>query len=628
VPAATNRLLALAALALAACGAPDRAPGERAPRPLTCHSAGLRCLLPWPSNAFTVADATTATGLRVRLSPESFDAPDDLAAVNHADGFSRVTPVLEGFSVAIDPASLGVGAEAAVRLVVAQPGPDFGHVVPVRLQLVRNDGAEAEESLVLAYPLVPLAPGSDYVAVVLDSLRARDGAPLAPAPEALIALGLSAPKTEEDRALARYHGPARAALAAAGLDPARVLRLWDFTTRSKDDPLRRVKAMRAAAERAEVTVTLDEVQLRTGGPVAAVVLGHLRGVPEFRGAAGRLVPGPDGLPLVQGAGDAVFRVVLPAGRGPYRVVMYGHGTAGNVRDDLFDERIAAEGVAKVGIEFAGWNGDGVFDTFTGFTHMMAGVDKSTADLAQSLANEAAIERALSGVLGDALAAPKLGDRDNPAAGRRPDAAELFWAGGSLGGTMGFVVAGASPRVRAAILNVPGAGWSHFVGESDTFQFLDRILRAAYPDLIDLRLAVAVSQLAWDDVDGANWVDESDDAAYLVQESMGDPILPNPGTELVAAAARAAHVGAVLAPVTGTTPASEAVGRSGLTQFRVAATRPLDIHGFAGKSGPAGDAAREQISAFLRSALAGSPRIEVPPLCRENTPAGSCDFGGR
>jgi hypothetical protein len=61
---------------------------------------------------------------------------------------------------------------------------------------------------------------------------------------------------------------------------------------------------------------------------------------------------------------------------------------------------------------------------------------------------------------------------------------------------------------------------------------------------------------------------------------------------------------------------------------VSATAALEIHGFAARDTPAGAAAREQITDFIRSVWSGAPRITVPAGCRANTPPGSCDFTPR
>lgn len=65
------------------------------------------------------------------------------------------------------------------------------------------------------------------------------------------------------------------------------------------------------------------------------------------------------------------------------------------------------------------------------------------------------------------------------------------------------------------------------------------------------------------------------------------------------------------------------GRTGITLYLTPYTDDDDIHGFAAKDGPAGDAAREQLEAFLQAWRVGeAPTIIVPSGC---LPDGPCDF---
>jgi hypothetical protein len=57
------------------------------------------------------------------------------------------------------------------------------------------------------------------------------------------ALGLAAPATEEQSRARAYHAPTRAMLVRAGVDLAHVSRVWDFTTRSREQPTRVLAAI-------------------------------------------------------------------------------------------------------------------------------------------------------------------------------------------------------------------------------------------------------------------------------------------------------------------------------------------------------------------------------------------------
>ncbi len=632
-------LLSLLVLLLSACGAPpkpagpiDRLPGVRAPRSAACESLdGTRCLLPWPSNTYTVADPSTATGLRVALNISSLPVLDNPASLNRADGFSVVTPLAVGFPSRVSASLSGQKGTHAVRLFQVQPGtPGFGHEVPLRLEVVSDSTSPA--AMILAWPMRPLEYATDYLALATDEIHAEDGSALEPLRTVQVALGTTPPGTDDERALAAYHAPSRALLAQVGVDATHVLRLWDFTTRSAASVSTAPRAMRVqaleAVDAGTLEVRVESATLLAQG-AALDVRGHVGGLPSFLAADGGLLAlDAQGLAVRQGVHETPFRAVLPAGDGGFPLVVFGHGTGGTVYDTAFDAEIVAAGAGKLNLEFAGWTGDTVFPTLVSFEHIYTGTDRATARLAQALADASALESSLGGQLGVALAAPTLAGKVNPAAGRHAQLDQLVYAGGSLGGTMGYAHTQNESRFHAAVLNVPGAGWTHFSFESELWGTLDEAFRGSTPSSIDRALGMAMTQTNWDQVDGAAWSAMADHPTpiYLLQESIGDPVLPNLGTELLAVSAGAVQVGKVIVPVLGVEPAPEAIGRTALTQYRVPAsvTGSLSIHGFGDGDTAAGVAARQQIAAFLASVWAGQPRIVVPPGCLANGAQG-CDF---
>jgi hypothetical protein len=610
---------------------PDRQPGVRAPLTAACGDMDTaRCLLPWPSSTFSVADKSTATGIRVQVDPSSLIAPDDPTTINLADGFSRVTPLVTAFETNVG--TLPTGADGPVRLLLAQPGAaGFASSVPLRFDVESEQIlGESPESFVFGYPLRPLAADSDYVGVVLDDLPTSGGTKPTPTRSAEVALALVAPATLAEAKLAAYHAPTRAVLAKAGIDPHHVLMVWDFTTRSVSDSQQRLNSMRqgalAAVSSGKTTVTITNVDTTLGAPIVAAIEGTLDGLPQYiDSAAGAwFTLDAQGLPKVIGTRTAPFRVVVPVGTGDYKFVMYGHGTGGDYDDTTLDAQIAGAGAAKVGIQFDGWTSEDVLTTFIGITEVFKGSAHAGGMLMQALADATAIQASLTGAIGDALSAPMIDGMPNPAAGRRPQAAGALWAGGSLGGIMSLVAVSADPSMRYGVLNVPGAAWTHFIPKSLLFTMIAGLLHGPYQGNLNALQALAMSQGDWDEIDGAPWSTElaKRDAAFLIQESIGDPVVPNPGTEMVAVVTGATQVGAILVPIAAGIPhATEVDGASGITQYHVTSSDPFDIHGFAAQNTPAGDAARSQIQAFVTSVWAGAPKITAPAGC----PNGNCDF---
>lgn len=617
--------------------APERAADDRTPLAAACETLdGSRCVLPWPSNTFARVDTRSATGLRLNVNLASLGeavaaSGDDVSALNRADGFSRITPIVAGFSPLLDAATLGSGADltgAPVRLIVAQAGAaDYGTVVPIPATSTDDPAVVGGASLLIGHPLRPLAAATDYVAVVMDSPRDIHGQAY-PVPRSVrVALGLEAAASADEARLAGYHAPTRQVLARAGIDPRHVLRVSNFTTRSAADATTRlphmIGKMREAVERGQVTVVIDSVRAGTA-PLLATVIGHLDGVPNFVSKAGVLVPDAAGLPTVHGTTSAPFRITLPSGGGDYRVIFFGHGTGGSLDDDTFDAQTAGQGVAKVSFQFDGWTDADFIPTLAGLQTLFKGADHFLALTLQSLARGAAVQAALPGVLGDALAGAMLGPTPNPAMGRRPRLDRQAYAGGSLGGTLGLVIAANLPGIDYAVLNVPGAGWSHFVPGSVIWNVPDALLASIYGSLFDSRLALAMTQTLWDEMDGAAYGDKPPKYS-LVQESIGDPVLPNLGSEILAGVVGARQLGAVLQPIPGIATATSPVRGSTITQYRVPASfSQFQIHGFVTCRNAASDAAQAQILGFLQSAWAGDPQISLPPGCSD----GSCDFSQR
>lgn len=626
---------------------PARSAGTRAPRTARCDTTDtVRCLLPWPSSAFLVRDPATPTGVRVQVELSTLAMGDLATGVNRADGFSRSTPVITAFNATVDAASLGDGVTAAMRLVVATPGEHFGEVVPLRMHAVAPEYVDETPGAIAGYPRVLLRPGTDYVVAVLDSVRSGDTRPIVRDDHAAAVLGMRPPRDLAEAEAVAYHAPSRDALRAAGVDLARVIRLWDFTTRSADDPRHLLRSMRtqmiAALAAGTARVEITDVTVRDTGFVAAVVRGAIRGLPRFTSSDNLIARDAQGgaVAVAGQSFEAPFRIAVPRGMGDYRVVLYGHGTGGNVDDASFDEPISEAGAAKVGIRFDSLTEPELLGTLAGLTTLQRGVEGVSAQLAQSAAGASAILHAVIGLdasdrplpaaanLREMLAQPMLGAAANPAAGRRPLADRLAWTGGSLGGTMGLTISSVEPRFDGAVLNVPGAAWTHYLTFASLYRAVRPGLGRNYTDDVGVYQQVAMTQNLWDEVDGAAWADVPGRArAFLLQQSMGDPVLPNAGTEFAAAAFGAVQLGAVLTPVAGAMAVEGPQTRTTLTQYRVprGVTGMFDVHGFANGRSPAGLAAREQIETYLRSVWAGTPQITLPTRCRDNTPMGSCDF---
>ncbi len=644
---ATVAGMSLLLLCLLACGepetvapatVPERSPGERAPVTRACDEQDpLRCLLPWPSSAFMEVAPATETGLRVAVDADALPVPDDPRALNRADGFSRLTPVATAIDGLLSDAGLAPypawSTDAALRIYNAEPtDPGYGQAVPLWTDVYDGSGDYDPDSILIGFPRQPLAPDAEHVVVLTDDVRLVDGGTPAQPRETAVILGIEDPTTDEEAALVAYHAPTRALITQVGLDPTHILRVWDFTTRSRDDATRRLASMvsQVADAGPTLSVELDAFSLSSDDNIAGILRGRVIGVPDFRDADGFLVLDDAGLPVPQGQTEAPFRVMLPASQGDYHVSLYGHGTGGDVTDGSFDADFASYGIAKASTEFIGWTGDELVLLFASLNAFQQGIEGSTTGLMQAVANTQAIAQVLDdGPLSDALAADSILGIDNPDAGLRPDMAVPMWTGGSLGGAMGSVVSASFPQIEYSVCNVPNGAWTHTIPGSLLYDTaVEPVLINVYDDAIDVIHQFIMSQTAWDDIDGAAWADAAldKDTMFLLQESMEDPVVPNAGTDILAMALGAKMIGPALQDIPGLDAADEVTSGAGLTQYRVPDSGVYDVHGFAARDTPAGAAAFEQIVEFALSVWEDdSPRITFPDGCADVTPAGDCDF---
>ena len=593
----------------------ERAPGERVGRLQSCDDLDpTDCLLPWPSAAFTEADASRPSGLAVQIDEAVLPVLDDLSLLEAADGFSRASPLAVGFDVALgDVGNADARTDGVLQLFVAEPDHErYGEAIAVKTEVVDGSSLDKELSLLVAEPVELMPPNAEHVAVVTDAVG------VAEVPRAVeVALDLVEPETDAEWEAWAYHAPTRLLLEDVGIDPTTVVRVWDFTTRSEEDGTRRLLHMveETAAAEDDWVVQIDSIEYPESDALEAIVEGRLTGLPGFLDETGHYVLDADRLPTITGTREARFRLTVP-NTDDYHVALYGHGTGGNVDDDAFDEELAAAGIAKLNLQFVGWTGDDVLETFFGFTAMVDGCSTSAAGLAEVLAGGTALLTAMEDQIPAALSELE----------HQPDVSEPVWVGGSLGGTTGAVFVGVEPRIETAVLNVPGAGWSHFLAKSYLYEMgLGDLMLSTYGAEWKLRIAIAMGQTAWDDADGVVWAERALEpgGVILLQESMGDPVLPNVGSELLANALGATQFSPVLEDVYGleVTDGAVTVGAA-LQQFHVPDTGPYDVHGFAARDTEAGAAALEQMTGLLESYWAGSATVSAPESCVSF----GCDFG--
>jgi hypothetical protein len=515
------------------------------------------CLLPFPNDVFTVADASTDTGRRVQLSPLAMPTnaagkPWDPAEWNRNDGFSPGSPILtrvpgldlrRTWGMANDQLtdlSRSLRPDAPIVLLDATTGKRH----PFWSELDTHAGTTDADRLLIIRPAVNLAEGHRYV-VGLRNLRDTNGEIIpAQAPFAALRDGAAAPVTSpgvEARrpAITKVLGE----LTAAGVDPRQLYLAWDFTVASERNLTERVLTMRDDAfaqlgdhDLADRVIHGDAPEIHIDTVVdhapaenratARTVTGTIT-VPNYlthevevtaedvTGLAtdeslpvavpgARLVYGPDGLPTqnpVQPTIDVPFDCHLPqpgnVPRPDHRAdgLLYGHGLLGGRGEagGSSTEDLRLRGFAVCAVDWLG----------------MATADlANVALLLTDMSSFASLpDRAQQGFvsflyLGRALAHPG-GFASLPAfqdAAGRPliRTGSVANDGNSQGAIMGGALTALAPDLTRATLGVAGMNYSTLLNRSVDWEgSYGAVAYAAYPSKIDQQLLFALIQMLWD-----------------------------------------------------------------------------------------------------------------------------------
>ncbi|MBU6317966.1 MAG: hypothetical protein KGR47_15735, partial [Acidobacteria bacterium] len=147
-----------------------------------------RCLLPFPSNAYTRLDEATPTGIRVAFPIEGMPASADGVAIdpqewNRNDGFSPNTPILTHFAD-LDTAASNLPAWTDIGASLADDSPVVlydiiaGQRVPLWAEIDSHAVQEADRLLTVR-PAVSLPEGHQFV-VAFRGLKDTSGGDIAP----------------------------------------------------------------------------------------------------------------------------------------------------------------------------------------------------------------------------------------------------------------------------------------------------------------------------------------------------------------------------------------------------------------------------------------------------------------
>ena len=485
-----------------------------------------RCLLPFPSNAYTQQDPSSDTGLRVSMPLGGLPANADGVAINplewdRNDGFSPNTPLLAFFKD-LDatksnlPVWTDIGASLDADAPIVLVDMKTGERVPLWAELDAH-ATNPDDRLLTIRPAISLPEGHTF-AVGVRGLKDSTGADIAPSTTFRVFRDNLLTTIEEIEYRRASMDEMFTALGTAGVPRSGLTLAWSFTVASTRNISERMLHIRddALAQLGDKApaYTITAVTPNTDDNIALQIQGTYT-VPNYLTGDGG--PGqsfnydgntdPNALPVQNGTVEAPFlcniSVATMNGTEPGHLVEYGHGLLGG-NDEINAGNVRAmsneHNVVHCATKWAGMSEDDIGNAAATLGEF--GNFKTMADrLQQGVLNQIFLGRLMTRAGG-------LGDDPNfHRADGSPliDTTHLDYDGNSQGGIMGLMLAAVSPDIERAVLGVPGMNYSLLLPRSVDFDDYEAVFKPAYPNDLDRTLILGATQMLWDRGEGGGYV---------------------------------------------------------------------------------------------------------------------------
>jgi hypothetical protein len=539
----------VAVVAVAACSSDTSVPVEPQCNPLGAGG----CMTPWPSSAFEIEDASSLTGRRLAIPEGTLPAGADGVATdpagwNVADGFSPAAPMVMAWKGGVSPDGLpphdnldrSLAADSSTVILDMTSGARVAHFAEVDAQADDQPDSQA----LLLRPAARLVGGHRYAVGITTRVRARDGSELEVPP------GFAALRDGKNtdhallEAMRPRFGDVLDALDAAGFPASDLVVAWDFTVASdelvhRDMTAARDRAIAALAGHPIRFTVASDAPIDDGKVIQRKITGTLD-APLFLTQGGAAGPGTtiardgDGLPALQGFYQIPFTAIVPtcaSAKAPVAMVLYGHGVLGSSSETAgsVQQTTAAElCVVLVGTDLRGMS---LLDlpAIARSLNDLTRADEVMDVVEQGIVNHIALARAMRTSFAQRLFVDAKG-------ASLVDPAKLFYYGLSQGGTMGITVMAYEPTITRAVLGA-AANYSTMLERSADWMTYRSILARAYPDPLDVTMAVGLFQMRWDKVEGAGVANTVlagtptgvPPKQLLIEIALGDEQVPNLGS---------------------------------------------------------------------------------------------------
>jgi hypothetical protein len=501
---------------------------------------GSLCLLPFPDDYYTVADASSATGRRIDFHAGGMPRNAASVPVNPApyalnDGFSPGVGMVIKVPGLDTPAALQQTGAAPLNHLGQYADPDAPVVVidattgqrwPIWVEIDSNAGSPAATALEI-HPAVNFAAGHRYV-VALRNMKDGGGATI-PAPEGFRYYRDQLPSSEApiNAQRPRFESIFNT-LRGAGIRRSNLYLAWDFTVATDENIAARELHIRddALASLGDTTpgngvldgsapdfnvTTIDDFTSAEDPEIARRVRGTFT-VPCYLqpncAAGGSFQLGPNGLPSRNGGNDwtANFDCIIPRSAVdpspppvPGRPAIYGHGLFGSA-SEVFNADIQQELANTYGFVLCATDEIGMSGSDVGHTAAILSDLSKFPDLAdrlqQGLLDEIFLGRlmAMSGGFASDGAFHVDGTTGSASV---IDPTELFYEGSSQGGIMGGALTAVDSDFTRSVLNVPAMNYSVLLPRSVDYDEFAGLLNLSYTDPLERPLLLSLIQMLWD-----------------------------------------------------------------------------------------------------------------------------------
>jgi hypothetical protein len=597
------------------------------------------CGFPFPSNVFSVDDATTPTGRRVSFLPEGMpvsteDYVPSPAYWSRSDGFSPGSAILAHFPGATAE-GLPTLETLADSLLPSSPtllfDVDNASFVVHWSELDKTTDDDEKRTL-LIHPAEPLRDNARYV-VVVQNLLGTDGEALEPT-AAYKALrdgdASDEPSVEARRAL---YEDLFSALDGVGIAKEGTQLVWDFTTASRANNTDWMLHMRDDAETIVgedgPAYTIDAVDTALDPVNIAFKLTGTMEVPLYLDKAepgGALLFGEDGLPKSDTTYEVEWELLIPQSAllAPSKLLQHGHGLLGSY-DQIESEHFRT---------FCNTNNYSIFAT------KLVGMAEEDEGFIAAAINDGKLDdlghmfdRMHQGTLNSLLLMRAMSRRmtADPVYGQYLDGDERYYWGISQGGIAGGVYMALSKDVERGVLEVMGQPYNLLLNRSVDFETFFALVNLRYPDPRAQQHFLGMVQMGWDRVEpngytkymfGDTLPGSPPNRAVLMRAAIGDHQVTTFGAHVMARAMGATHLDTGIRDIFGLTKASGPLSGPGAYYAEwdfglppePSCNVPLesceDPHGKLRKL----DDARSQLHAFLSAGVV-----------QNDCPAGVCDY---